>query len=236
MSNQRATLVDHDELAELQDEPSVYGLGGNHDGQPSPILQIQDVETSIDTREQSVPPTPEANSNPAPFQQPQSKATPQATSPVLFINDRQTRLDVGNTPVTAPGSEVPRVVVTQPSTNGLSHPSSTVVQPPLPPDELRRSLKAKDILFLQVFASVVCVCFPFTGIIALLHSCNTQKFFEEGKFDLAQKFASKAERFILCTIILGFLFLVILIAIVEAAVNKRASGWNHWPHGAAMVG
>ena len=41
MSNQRATLVDHDELAELQDEPSVYGLGGNHDGQPSPILQVE---------------------------------------------------------------------------------------------------------------------------------------------------------------------------------------------------
>ena len=38
--SQRATLVDHDELADLQDEPSVYSVGSNHDGQPSPILQV----------------------------------------------------------------------------------------------------------------------------------------------------------------------------------------------------
>lgn len=50
------------------------------------------METSIDTREQSAPPTPEVNSGGTPFQQPQSKG-PSQTSPVLFINDRQTQLD-----------------------------------------------------------------------------------------------------------------------------------------------
>ena len=61
-------------------------------------FQIQDVETAIDTREQSVPPTPEVNSsNVPPFQQLDAKGTSQ-TSPVLFINDRQTQLD-GNYPL-----------------------------------------------------------------------------------------------------------------------------------------
>ena len=43
MSSQRATLVDHDELADLQDEPPVYGddLARNQDGQPPPILQVR---------------------------------------------------------------------------------------------------------------------------------------------------------------------------------------------------
>ena len=44
--------------------------------------------------------------------------------------------------------------------------------------------------------------------------------------DLALKFAQKAERYILCTIILGFMFLIILIAIIEAAV-KSGNDWSH---------
>jgi len=230
MSSQRATLVDHDELADLQDEPPVYGddLARNQDGQPPPILQIQDVETAIDTREQSVPPTPEANTNTPPFQQ-QPKGPPQpGSSPVLFINDRQTQLNVANTPVAATNGGVPRVVVTQPGGDSLVHVSPMVVQPPAPPSELRRSLKSKDILFLQVFAAIVCVCFPFTGVIAILHATSTRTFFREGKMDLALKYAQKAERFILCTIILGFLFLIVLIAIIEAAVKKDNSWHHNW--------
>ena len=44
--------------------------------------------------------------------------------------------------------------------------------------------------------------------------------------DLALKYAQKAERFILCTIILGFLFLIVIIAIIEAAVKSD----NDWAH------
>ena len=44
--------------------------------------------------------------------------------------------------------------------------------------------------------------------------------------DLALKYAQKAERYILCTIILGFMFLIVLIAIVEAALKKETD-WSH---------
>merc|ERR1712176_1393999 len=101
-----------------------------------------------------------------------------------------------------------------------THPTATIVQPPQPPPEINRSLKAKDILFIQIFASIVCICFPFTGVIAILHAGTTKKLFNSGKLDLALKFAQKAERWILCTIILGFMFLIVLIAVIEAAVNK----------------
>ena len=46
--------------------------------------------------------------------------------------------------------------------------------------------------------------------------------------DFALKYAQKAERFILSTIILGFLFLIVLIAIVEGILQKDARDWNQW--------
>lgn len=245
MSIQRAPLVDHDELADLQDEPSYYTDAlerGNQDGQPpTTVLQIQDSDAAIDTREQSVPPTPEHN--PAQIRFPNNNkdsapnsrlgtttASTTAASPVLFINHGQTQLDVANAPVSVPrpnpGS--PRVVVTQP--DGLTtHSSPTLVQPPPPPNgDLVRVLKEKDILFIQIFASIVCICFPFTGVLAILHSYKTKKLFNDGKLDLAQKRAQKAEHYILCTIILGFVFLIVLIVIIESSVNKDYRGdWNH---------
>ena len=78
------------------------------------------------------------------------------------------------------------------------------------------------------FFKCIPTIFCSSGVIAILHAHNTKKFFNEGKMDFALKYAQKAERFILSTIILGFMFLIILIAIVEGILKKDKNDWNQW--------